>query len=315
MTTDIVFIEALRNSDLQIIKSIPKSDLHNHSLLGGNIKDVSKIMAKELFALKKKVNSVKEMAAWTMDQFPSEIYCRDGILQLTACALKNAQTDGIKNLEMSIDSDMIDMFLEDDLDSFIEDILKIKNQIASSVEFKPELGIQWDKNPDDLYNRINNYFKADFFKSIDLYGLERGQPIEIFQELFETAHNKGLKLKAHVGEFGTPDDIVEVVEGLNLDSVQHGISAANSKDVMKYLSEKNIILNVCPTSNVLLSRVKSIDEHPIRILYDNNVKVTINSDDMLIFDSSVSEEYLKLYQCGLMSAEELNEIRKFGLAS
>ena len=54
-------------------------------------------------------------------------------------------------------------------------------------------------------------------------------------------------------------------------------------------------------------------EHPISILFRNGVDVTINSDDVLIFDSDVSQEYLRLYQSGCLSAKELNEIRLIGI--
>ena len=53
--------------------------------------------------------------------------------------------------------------------------------------------------------------------------------------------------------------------------------------------------------------------HPIAELYRNGVDVTINSDDVLIFDSDVSKEYLRMYQSGCLTAEELDDIRKNGL--
>jgi len=83
---------------------------------------------------------------------------------------------------------------------------------------------------------------------------------------------------------------------------------------MKWLARNKIQFNVCPTSNVMLGRVKSYIEHPIRILYDYEIPITINSDDMLIFNQSVSQEYLNLYKCGLMTVEELDCIRKRGLS-
>jgi adenosine deaminase len=59
--------------------------------------------------------------------------------------------------------------------------------------------------------------------------------------------------------------------------------------------------------------VADLKTHPIVELYHEGVDVTINSDDVLIFDSDVSKEYLRLYQSGCMKAEELDEIRKNGL--
>lgn len=84
---------------------------------------------------------------------------------------------------------------------------------------------------------------------------------------------------------------------------------------MNWLADHNIQLNICPTSNVMLNRVENLKAHPIRRLYDYGVKVTINSDDILIFGQSVSNEYLSLYENGVFNAHELNKIRKNGLES
>ena len=110
------------------------------------------------------------------------------------------------------------------------------------------------------------------------------------------------------------DSVREAVEVLELDAVQHGIAAAGSPEVMKWLADNKIQLNICPTSNVILERVPSMKAHPIRILYDNGVKVTVNTDDVIFFDQGVSEEFFNLYRAGVMTAGELDEIRLNGLS-
>ena len=103
------------------------------------------------------------------------------------------------------------------------------------------------------------------------------------------------------------------VECLELDEVQHGISAAEDPSVIRFLRDNHIRLNITPSSNYLLGRVTDLKNHPIAELYRNGIDVTINSDDVLIFDSDVSKEYLRLYQCGCLNADELDDIRKSGL--
>ena len=121
-------------------------------------------------------------------------------------------------------------------------------------------------------------------------------------------------LKAHAGEYCDADFVRRSVEVLDLDEVQHGIAAADSAEVMTWLANRKTVLHVCPTSNVRLTRVASMEVHPLKKLFDNGVSVTINSDDIMIFDSPVSEEYQNLYDAGLFSAAELDEIRTFGLS-
>ena len=146
-----------------------------------------------------------------------------------------------------------------------------------------------------------------------MYGDELAQPIENFKFIYRRAKAEGLKLIAHVGEWGTTEDIRRAVECLELDEVQHGIAAAEDPSVIRFLSDNHIRLNITTSSNYLLGRVKDLKSHPIAELYRNGVDVTINSDDVLIFDSDVSKEYLRMYQSGCLTAEELDDICKNGL--
>jgi adenosine deaminase len=101
---------------------------------------------------------------------------------------------------------------------------------------------------------------------------------------------------------------------LELDEVQHGIAAAQSEAVMRFLADNRIRLNICPTSNIMLGRVETLATHPIRRLFDAGVVVTVNTDDVLVFGQGVSEEFLSLYHARVFDPEELNAIRLAGLS-
>ncbi|MBU3128669.1 hypothetical protein LGL55_16190 [Clostridium tagluense] len=73
-------------------------------------------------------------------------------------------------------------------------------------------------------------------------------------------------------------------------------------------------MNIYPSSNYILGAVKNMINHPARKLFDKGLPITINTDDLLLFNSGVSEEYLYLYNLGLFNEDELNEIRKLSLA-
>jgi adenosine deaminase len=72
-------------------------------------------------------------------------------------------------------------------------------------------------------------------------------------------------------------------------------------------------LHICPTSNVKLGRVERLAVHPIRALSDAGVRVTINTDDPLMFGVGLSEEFLGLYSANVMSAGQLDAVRLEGL--
>jgi adenosine deaminase len=71
-----------------------------------------------------------------------------------------------------------------------------------------------------------------------------------------------------VGEWGDADSVWCAVEELELDEVQHDIAAADSPAVMRFLADHRIRLNICPTSNLMFSRVGTLASHPIRKLFD-----------------------------------------------
>lgn len=122
-----------------------------------------------------------------------------------------------------------------------------------------------------------------------------------------------MTLKAHAGEFLGADSVIASCETLMLTEIQHGIRASEDRSVMHFLERNKIQLNICPTSNVRLSRVQSLKTHPMRILADAGIRITLNSDDIMIFNQTVSEEYLNVFKSGLFSSTELDAIRVFGL--
>lgn len=91
------------------------------------------------------------------------------------------------------------------------------------------------------------------------------------------------------------------------------IHAATSPRVMKMLADRKITLNVCPTSNIMLGYANTYEDYPIKTLVENGVPVTINTDDLLVFNSTIDEEYLRLYEAGTLTAKQLDEIRLWGI--
>jgi adenosine deaminase len=178
-----------------------------------------------------------------------------------------------------------------------------------SIDWVPQLGISRHCDVGDIERWAAPLLELGTFKTLDLSGDEGAQPIERFVPIYRKAKAAGLRLKAHVGEWGTADDVWRAVEALELDEVQHGIAAAASRQVMSALASAGVRLNICPTSNVKLGRVSHLREHPIRTLFDAGVRVTIATDDPLIFGCTLSGEFLTLYQAGVMTALELDLIR------
>ncbi len=307
------FIEALESENIDQIRSFPKADLHNHFVLGGSREYILEKTGYEIKPISEPLKSMSEMDAWSGKYIGDRFNSSEGRKLLIEATFYQAKKDGVTILEIGEDVWGLGAFFNNDIEELINAFKDAKDRIAPEVELRLQIGLSRHCSIDYLLDCLSHFWGHKEFYSIDLYGDELAQPIENFIPIYEKATENGLILKAHVGEWGTAKDIVTAVETLHLDEVQHGIAAVYDESVMDYLKEHKIRLNITPSSNVLLGRVPDMAQHPIAKLYRSGVDVTINSDDVLIFDSDVSKEYLRLYQSGCLTAEELDEIRLKGL--
>lgn len=305
------FISALKSENLNEIELCSKTDIHNHATRGANIKYILEGKVDELPKCPSKFDGLESMQNWYDDNIKPHCLGLEGFERRLRGAFQQAKNDGITDLVLSLSIDHSEHY-NYDYSKYVDRISEIHREVAPNINFYPELSYSRTLDIEPVLKTIDEVLDLDYFRSIDLKGNEK-DTVDNFVEVFKKAKAKGLLLKAHVGEFGNAESIIDVVKKLDLDEIHHGIRAIESTEVMDFLKEKQITLNICPSSNVILDNVEDYNQHPIGKLHRYGIPVTINSDDVLIFNKSVSEEYLKLYQTGVLSAEELDEIRKTGL--
>lgn len=307
------FIDELKKENIGGIRKFPKADLHNHFVLGGSRKYLREQIGENIQAIKEPLHSMNDMHAWNEQNIGQIFNSSEGRRVLIDATFAQAKEDGVTILEIGEDVWGLNEFFHGDIDELVAAFETANQEIAPEIELRLQIGLSRHCDIGYLEDCLFHFWGNEAFYSIDLYGDELAQPIENFKSIYRRAKSEGLKLKAHVGEWGTAEDVRKAVECLELDEVQHGIAAVEDKAVVRFLVDNHIRLNITPSSNYLLGRVKDLKSHPIAELYHSGVDVTINSDDILIFDSDVSKEYLRLYQCGCIGAEELDDIRKNGL--
>ncbi len=303
------FINALKSEQLDEIRKFPKADLHNHLVLGGSREFILKKTGYEISPISSPLKSMSEMDAWSGRYIGNRFNSPEGRRLLIEAAFEQAKHDGVTVLEIGEDVWGLGEFFNNDIGELITAFREANERIAPEIELRLQIGLSRHCPIDYLMDCLSHFWGHSEFYSIDLYGDELAQPIENFIPIYEKAAENGLVLKAHAGEWGTAQDIVTAVKKLHLNEVQHGIAAVQDDEVMDFLIKNHIRLNITPSSNVLLGRVSDMAHHPIAQLHRKGVDVTINSDDVLIFDSDVSKEYLRLYQSGCLTAEELDDIR------
>ena len=140
-------------------------------------------------------------------------------------------------------------------------------------------------------------------------GDEAGFPAQDFAEVYLTAAEAELGCTIHAGEWAGADSVRAALE-LPVTRISHGVRAIEDPAVVSELAARGIVLECCPTSNVVLGVYDSYDEHPLPALRDAGVRVTLGSDDPPYFGASIDGEY------GICSArfgwgeDELREITR-----
>jgi len=132
--------------------------------------------------------------------------------------------------------------------------------------------------------------KDDGVVALGLGGYETHHPPGRFAPWFERARAAGLHSIPHAGEMGGPESIWDAIRLLGAERIGHGVHAVEDPDLVDYLREKRIPLEVCPTSNICLGIYPDYSAHPFRALRDAGVPVTINSDDPPLFNTTLNRE-------------------------
>ena len=116
-------------------------------------------------------------------------------------------------------------------------------------------------------------------------------PPEPFAEAFRVARHAGLLCVPHGGELLGPESVAGCIDACGADRVMHGVRAVEDPELVKRIADLGICLDVCPTSNVALSVVDRLEDHPLPQLIDAGVMCSINADDPLLFGPGIADEY------------------------
>jgi adenosine deaminase len=144
-------------------------------------------------------------------------------------------------------------------------------------------------------------------------GDEVHYPPEQFAEVFAAARQAGLRLMAHAGEVVGPPSIWGAVDALACERIGHGIRSIDDPALLDHLRARGVVLDISPTSNVRTGAVASIDQHPLRRLFDAGIHVTLNTDDPTFFSTTLNDEYRLVARVFGFSASELTTLALNGV--
>lgn len=302
------FINFLEKNDVEMLKKVEKTDLHNHAtysctkkyLVDSGISLPPDDSVTDIASLNSFIRTYINPLQYNIDTLPI----------LLKGNFENCISTGVKIVAPSIDYKSCIRVFNSDINKFIK---FLQNFQYENLIILWDLGISRDGYVDEHKDLIIQLIKTKFFTGIDLYAVENSKSNILFTEFYDLANNMGIVTKVHAGEQLGADYVLACINDFNPKQIQHGIRIIEDEKVMALAKKKGILFNVCPTSNVVLGYAKSIGEHPIKIMYKKGLKISLATDDLLFFNSDINNEYLILFNNGVLSAQQLDEIRKNGL--
>ncbi len=159
--------------------------------------------------------------------------------------------------------------------------------------------------------RIASAYRKEGVVAFGMGGDELSIRAEEFRGVYEFAAQQGLHRLLHAGEIGGPEQIRDAIELLGAERIGHGIAAMHDPALLEILAERQIPLEVCPTSNICTGALAKqlgknsarIEEHPLPGLLRRGVPIVLSTDDPAMFHTSLLEEYANTAKMGLREEE------------
>ena len=172
-----------------------------------------------------------------------------------------------------------------------------------------------DRGPDQALEvaRLACDFAGQGVVGFGLDGDESRFPPALFAQACATVRAVGLAVVPHAGELLGPDSVADAVDALGARRVMHGVRCTEDPRLVARLAGSGIVLDVCPTSNVLLSVVPSLRAHPLPALLAAGVRCTVNADDPLLFDTDLLTEYQRCREQLSLTDSQLAAIARTSL--
>ena len=201
-----------------------------------------------------------------------------------------------------------------------------KEEHGVEVRLTPDIFRGATTEESEAVIRYSAKFRDQVIVGIGLGGLEVEFPPESYASVFDIVRGEGFASVPHAGEVAGPASVRGALDALGADRIRHGIRSVEDAALVGELRDRDIVLDVCPISNVRTGAVASLDDHPLRQLVGAGVRCSISTDDPAMFDTDLARDYEAAaglgagaqgaYQAGLAGAlcneETLERLREIG---
>lgn len=283
--------------DLNEINKLPKVELHVHLDGSVSLDTASKLSLLPINELKEKM--IAKNKCFNLEEYLTKFSFPISLMQtkenLTLIA-KNLVNNLMKQNVIYAEIRFAPMFhtekgltLEEVVDSVLEGLKS--NSIKTNLILCLMRGMSDEKNLKTI--EVAKKYLNKGVCALDLAGDEAKYPTSNYIRYFDIAKKESIPFTIHAGEASDAKE-VEVAIKMGAKRIGHGIHSINDENVIKLIKDNNILLEICPTSNIQTNAIDTYKNHPIKILYKKGVEISINTDNTTVSNIDLNNEYLKL---------------------
>lgn len=221
----------------------------------------------------------------------------DVIKQVAREVIADAAADNIKYIELRMTPPALASVIKCSFHEVVEWVLGAMDEACREHDVQANLILALNRHESlEVGEKVLQAaldFQGQGVVAIDLCGNENEYPAAPFAPLFRKAKAAGLGITIHAGEWAGADNIREAIDMLGAQRIGHGVRAIEDPTLVEWLAERQIVLEVCPTSNIHSGVVGDWDLHPLPGLYRQQVRTTINTDDPLVSNITLSDELVR----------------------
>jgi adenosine deaminase len=163
--------------------------------------------------------------------------------------------------------------------------------------------------------RVAIDFRGRGVVAFDLAGAEKDNPPKLHRDAFDLVRKANLAVTVHAGEAFGPASISQAIRYCGANRIGHGTRLFEDPDLMGYINDFRIPLEICLTSNVQTRVAATYEDHPARLYYDHGVVVTLNTDNRLMSGTTMTDEFLHAARALGFGWDELCRITLYGFES
>ena len=158
-------------------------------------------------------------------------------------------------------------------------------------------------------------FKDRGVVAFDLAGAEYNYPAKKHKNAFYMVRNANVNATIHAGEAYGPESIHQALHYCGAHRIGHGTRLYEDEDLTRYVRDHRIPLEICLTSNVQTRAVESFEEHPVRGYFDHGLVVSLHTDNRLMSQTTVTDEYFRAWKHLDFGLEEIGDMVIAGFRS